>query len=81
MLPTALQPRRRLSRAGAVGKYHPVVAAFRDATDRLEVTRSQLPRVLRVCKALVIEAEATRIRRVDASQGVTSRVPQAGLVG
>jgi len=38
-------------------QYHPVVAAFRDATDRLEVTRSQLPRVLRVLQALVIEAE------------------------
>ncbi|MFB9415525.1 hypothetical protein [Dactylosporangium matsuzakiense] len=40
-----------------VTRYHPVVAQFRDTTDRHEVSRQHLPRALRLLHALVTEAE------------------------
>lgn len=40
-----------------VSRYHPVVRQFRDDRDRHEVTKAQLPRVLRVLQALVVGAE------------------------
>ena len=40
-----------------VSRYHPVVARFRELTDRHEVSRAQLPRVSRLLHALVVEAE------------------------
>jgi hypothetical protein len=40
-----------------VARYHPVVAEFRKASDRLEIGRSQVTRVARLLQGLVAEAE------------------------
>ena len=40
-----------------VARYHPIVAEFRDQSDRHEVSRAQLPRVGRILQGLVVEAE------------------------
>lgn len=40
-----------------VARYHPVVRAFRDRSERHEVSRAALPRVLRLLQGLVADAE------------------------
>lgn len=40
-----------------VSKYHPVVAEFKESDDRHEVSKAQVPRVLRLLQGLVVEAE------------------------
>jgi hypothetical protein len=41
-----------------VRRYHPVVKAFKDRSDRHEVSRAALPRALRILQGLVVEAES-----------------------
>jgi hypothetical protein len=40
-----------------VARYHPVVRQFRERSERHEVSRAALPRVLRILQGLIVEAE------------------------
>lgn len=54
-----------------VSRLHPVVRQFRDQTDWHEVSRTQLPRCLRILQGLVVEAERRDydVANVEASTG------------
>lgn len=58
-----------------VGRYHPVVTAFRGEADRHEVSRAQLPRVCRILQGLVVEAER---RSYSVAVAEASKVPRSG---
>jgi hypothetical protein len=51
------QPTRPVLVPATIGTYHPVVREFKERSDRHEVSRAALPRVLRILQALVAEAE------------------------
>lgn len=40
-----------------VSRYHPVVKAFKERSERHEISRAALPRVLRIVQGLAVEAE------------------------
>jgi hypothetical protein len=55
--PAELRPPAAIAVPDHVSRFHPVVAAFRKASDCHEVSRAQLPRASRLLQALVTEAE------------------------